>query len=160
MLRSRTPARLRPARTARKVGAAALAVGTMLALTPSGASAYVEHSVRHKVIDIAAAQNGDRYVYGGDGPDEFDCSGLTQYAYGKVGKYLPHKASLQVGYTTRVSKSDRWHGDLVFFYDSSGYVYHVAIYAGDGYIWHAPNSRETVKKEKLWTDRVFYGHVK
>ena len=144
----------------RTLGAAALAVGTTAALTPTVAEAKVPHSERHRVIDIARAQEGDPYVYGADGPDSFDCSGLVQYAFGKIGKYLPHNSAAQVAYTTRVPASERWHGDLVFFYDSSGHVYHVAIYAGSGYITYAPRPGDVVKTRKLTETNVFYGHVK
>ena len=49
-------------------------------------------------------------------------------------------------------------GDLVFFTGSGG-VYHVAIYAGDGTVWHAPHSGAVVSQEPIWTSSVFYGRV-
>ena len=59
----------------------------------------------------------------------------------------------------RVSKEDRRRGDLVFFYSRSG-IYHVAIYAGRGYVWHASRPGTPVQRVKPWTSRVFYGRVK
>ena len=45
------------------------------------------------------------------------------------------------------------------FFTGSGGVYHVAIYAGDGMIWHAPHSGAVVSLEPIWTSSVFYGRV-
>jgi cell wall-associated NlpC family hydrolase len=156
--RHRAPSVLRP-RLGRVLAVTALAFGgTTVIADPAHAS--VSHDLRHKVINVAAAQAGDPYVWGAAGPDAFDCSGFTKYAYGKIGKYLPHKASSQVAYTTRVAAANRSHGDLVFFYNSYGSVYHVGIYAGDGYIWYAPRTGDVVKKGKIWSSNVFYGGVK
>ena len=168
MLRSRTSARpagrhrapgsLLP-RLGRLLASTALAVGGTAALA-APAEATVPHDQRHRVIDVAAAQAGDPYVWGVAGPGAFDCSGLTQYAYSKIGKYLPHNSAAQLAYTTRVPASQRWHGDLIFFYDSSGRVYHVAIYAGNGMMWSAPRTGDVVRKRPIYTTRVWYGHVK
>lgn len=104
---------------------------------------------------------GASYSYGADGPHSFDCSGLTQWVYKKLGRKLPHSSSGQVSHTFKVKKPRK--GDLVFFYDSGG-VYHVGIYAGkrDGrrWVWHAPRSGETVKKDPIWTDSHFIRRVK
>ena len=54
---------------------------------PSGAA--------QKAVDTALAQVGDPYVWGAGGPDAFDCSGLTQYAYSAAGISLPHSSSSQ-----------------------------------------------------------------
>ncbi len=125
--------------------------------TASPASAAVTYDQRHKALDVAAAQAGDPYQWGAAGPDKFDCSGLTQYAYGKAGRYLPHRAADQVRYTTRISTPR--YGDLVFFRNSTGSVYHVGLWAGNGYMWHAPRTGEVVKKSKIWSTNVFYGRV-
>ena len=100
MLRSHSPlhasGRSRvPGRLLRLVATTALAVGGSAVLA-APAQATVPHDQRHKVIDIAAAQAGDPYKYGAEGPSAFDCSGLTKYAYGKIGKYLPHSSAGQV----------------------------------------------------------------
>lgn len=108
------------------------------------------------VLDVAASKAGAPYVYGGTGPSVFDCSGFTRWVYAHVGKSLPHSSAAQVGYTTRVSAPAP--GDLAFFYGSGG-VYHVAIYAGNHQVWHAPNPGRGVSKETIWTGAVFYGRV-
>ena len=56
-------------------------------------------------------------------------------------------------------RSNVRRGDLVFF-TSRGSVYHVAIYAGHGYIWHAPYSGARVRRDHIWTSSVFYGRVR
>ncbi|MBB3088226.1 NlpC/P60 family protein [Nocardioides albus] len=114
-----------------------------------------------KALRRAKSRAGAPYSYGGDGPHSFDCSGLTQWVYKKLGRKLPHSSSGQVGHTFKVKKPRK--GDLVFFYGSGG-VYHVGIYAGkyDGrrWIWHAPRSGETVQKDPIWTDSHFIRRVK
>ena len=104
---------------------------------------------------------GSPYSYGADGPKSFDCSGLTQWVYKKLGRKLPHSSSAQVGHTFKVKKPRK--GDLVFFHDG-GDVYHVGIYAGkhDGrrWVWHAPRPGERVQKDPIWTGSHFIRRVK
>ncbi|MDQ1617104.1 MAG: hypothetical protein QOJ60_3043 [Actinomycetota bacterium] len=110
------------------------------------------------VLEIAAEQEGDTYVYGGAGPDQFDCSGFTEYVFGQVGISLPHSAAGQESMATPVS--DPQPGDLVFVYNGSGgSVGHVAIYAGDGYWYEAANPDETVGKHRAWSTNVSYGRM-
>lgn len=107
------------------------------------------------------SQAGDPYSYGANGPHAFDCSGLTQWVYKGLGHKLPHSSSGQVSHTFKVKRPRK--GDLVFFYGGGG-VYHVGIYAGkhDGrrWVWHAPRSGETVKKDPIWTDSHVIRRVK
>ncbi|MFC7620759.1 NlpC/P60 family protein [Microlunatus sp. GCM10028923] len=93
------------------------------------------------VLAWALTQKGKPYVFGSDGPDSYDCSGLTLKAWGKVGVSLPHSSSKQFKMGTPVSKDNLRPGDLVFYYSSSR-PSHVGIYAGNGQIFHAPNSRK------------------
>ena len=57
------------------------------------------------------------------------------------------------------SSHSRRPGDLVFFFSGS-HVYHVAMYAGHGKIWHAPKPGDRVKLVPLWTTHVRYGRVR
>jgi cell wall-associated NlpC family hydrolase len=110
------------------------------------------------VLSIAAAQQGDRYEYGAAGPDSFDCSGFTQYVFGKVGISLPHSSSAQASMARRVSSPQP--GDLVFVHNGSGgSVSHVAIYAGNGYWYEASNPSTGVGKHRAWSSNVSYGRV-
>jgi cell wall-associated NlpC family hydrolase len=108
-----------------------------------------------QVVAAAAAKTGKPYVYGAAGPNAFDCSGLTQYSLGAVGISLPHNADAQKSYGKAVSQSAALPGDLVFFL-SGGYASHVAIYAGGGYMYDAPNSGSTVGKHAIYSGTVIF----
>ncbi len=77
---------------------------------------------------------GDPYVWGAAGPDQFDCSGLVQWAFKQVGKDVPRTSSAQAAFGTPVDRADLQPGDVVFFYDD---ISHVGIYAGNGLMLHA-----------------------
>ncbi|MDQ4068816.1 MAG: NlpC/P60 family protein [Actinomycetota bacterium] len=81
----------------------------------------------------ARRQLGKPYVYGGSGPDSFDCSGLTAWAWRAAGVRLSHSAYTQYFETTRVAIRDLQPGDLLFFgKDGVESIHHNAIYIGDG----------------------------
>lgn len=82
-----------------------------------------------RAVVTAKDQVGDRYRRGGSGPDEFDCSGLTRYAWQAAGIDLPHSSRRQAGTTRSVPRSDLRIGDLLFY---GSPVHHVSIYIGDG----------------------------
>ena len=69
-----------------------------------------------KAVQVALAQIGDPYVWAAAGPDQFDCSGLTSYAWAAAGVSIPHSSSQQYGSGTHISRSEVRAGDLVFFY--------------------------------------------
>ena len=85
-------------------------------------------------VQAALEQVGDMYLPGGSGPDRFDCSGLTQYAYAAAGVSLPHSSRAQSNLGTPVARADLQPGDLVFFYSP---VSHVGMYIGNGQMVHA-----------------------
>jgi peptidoglycan DL-endopeptidase CwlO len=87
-------------------------------------------------VQQALAQVGDSYVYGATGPDAFDCSGLTMFAWAAAGVSLPHSSSAQMGSGTPVSIDALQPGDLVFYYSP---VSHVGMYIGNGQLVHAAN---------------------
>lgn len=91
------------------------------------------------VVSWAMSQRGKPYVWGGAGPNGYDCSGLTMMAYKQIGISLPHSSSAQRGYGTSVSLSALQPGDLVF---APG---HVAIYIGNGTVVHAPTFGSPVR---------------
>lgn len=105
----------------------------------------------NKILKTAAKYKGVPYRWGGTTPAGFDCSGYVQYVFKKaVGKKLPRIAGDQMRAGKKISKGAKKKGDLIGFTNGSGY-YHIAIYAGDGKIWHAPRTGETVKKVPIWT---------
>ncbi len=85
-------------------------------------------------LAAALTRVGDPYVWGATGPDEFDCSGLVQWAFHQVGINLPRTSEEQVTVGTPVSRDQLQPGDVVFFYSD---VSHVGIYAGNGMLLHA-----------------------
>jgi cell wall-associated NlpC family hydrolase len=93
-------------------------------------------------VNTALAQVGKPYVYGGAGPNSFDCSGLTQYSWAAAGVSLPHSAEMQAGMGSPVTLSALQPGDLVFYYSPIG---HVAMYIGNGNIVHASTEGQPVK---------------
>ncbi|GAA4358645.1 C40 family peptidase [Angustibacter luteus] len=146
----------------RLVIGAAVAVGLAIplaALSSSSADAAVSASVGMHAVKVAATRKGARYHHGSQGPKAFDCSGLTRWSYLKVGKRLPRTAQGQWNATAHIRKTSRRAGDLVFFFHGK-HVYHVAIYAGHGKVWHAPRPGKRVKKVPLWTSHVRYGRVR
>ncbi|MFB8241612.1 C40 family peptidase, partial [Kitasatospora purpeofusca] len=97
---------------------------------------------------IAAAESklGAPYVYGATGPNSFDCSGLTGWAYAQAGVSLPRTSQAQAGAGTRIGSdiSQAQPGDLVIFY---GDRHHVGIYVGGGQVIHAPKPGASVRYE-------------
>jgi cell wall-associated NlpC family hydrolase len=97
-------------------------------------------------IAAAKAELGKPYAWGAGGPDSFDCSGLTAWAWNAAGVSLPHNAAAQQGVGTPVPESQLQPGDLVFF---GSPAYHVGLYIGDGLMIHAPTSGDVVKIVQL-----------
>ncbi|GAB3817913.1 C40 family peptidase [Tessaracoccus terricola] len=97
-------------------------------------------------VAAAKAQVGKRYRWGTSGPNTFDCSGLTSYAYRQVGINITRSSRGQSGLGTKVAKSDLQPGDLVFYYSP---ISHVGIYIGNGKIVDAANPRSGVRITSL-----------
>ncbi len=95
-----------------------------------------------KAVDAALSQRGKPYGWGDTGPDSYDCSGLTQWAYAQAGISIPRTSGAQSTFGTPVPRAQLQPGDLVFF---GSPVYHVGIYIGNGMMVHAPNTGDVVK---------------
>jgi len=102
--------------------------------------------------EVAMQQRGKTYIYGAEGPNEFDCSGLTMFAYRAAGIELPHSSRVQFTMGKPVSEGDFQAGDLLFYGTSADTIHHVAMYIGDGMLVHASTSGVPVK-----TDDAPYG---
>jgi cell wall-associated NlpC family hydrolase len=111
---------------------------------PAPAPSYPAPSSRAQVaINAALGQLGVPYVYATSLPGvSFDCSGLTHYAWGQAGVYLPRNSRAQAAAMPHVPVAAAQPGDLLFYYSP---ISHVGIYLGGGQIVHAPNSGTTVK---------------
>ena len=97
-------------------------------------------------VQTALAQVGKPYQWAGSGPHNFDCSGLTSYAWRAAGVSLPHNSGMQYNATMRVSRSELQPGDLLFFYNP---ISHVSMYIGDGMMVEAPYSGKTVRVRSI-----------
>jgi cell wall-associated NlpC family hydrolase len=150
-----------PARAASLLMALFLAAGLLVAPSSTQrADAAVPASVSYQAVRVASSLSGIRYTWGGASPSTgFDCSGLTMYVYGKVGRRLPRTAQQQYDATIKISRTSARPGDLVFFGGSRS-IYHVGIYAGSGYIWHSPRPGKVVSKVRLWTSAVTFARVR
>lgn len=96
-------------------------------------------TVRHSLLELAQAQLGKPYIYGGAGTAGFDCSGLMYYLYGQHGVSLHRSADVQLQDGIVVAREGLQVGDLVFFLESHlpYLASHVGIYAGNNQIIHA-----------------------
>lgn len=103
-----------------------------------------------KIISKAKSKLGCRYVSGSEGPNTFDCSGLTYYLYKQVGVTLPRGTSSQKYAGTYVSKKNLKPGDLVFLDTrGTGKIDHASIYIGNDTIIHANSSAGKVGTSDL-----------
>jgi hypothetical protein len=112
-------------------------------------------------VALAASLIGRPYVWGAEGPREFDCSGLTQYVYGEYGVDLPRRAISQSQIGDRVGRQLQ-RGDLVFFSTDPGgsVVTHVGIYEGSGVMIDASKRHGKVRRDSLdddyWVERFMF----
>jgi cell wall-associated NlpC family hydrolase len=97
-------------------------------------------------------QLGVPYVYATSNPGgSFDCSGLTHYAWGQAGVYLPRNSRAQAAATPHVPIADAQPGDLLFYYSP---ISHVGIYLGNGQLVHAPATGDVVKVANVNWNKV------
>ncbi len=135
---------------------------------PNGLEEWEEPTVMDELLAFAKSFEGYPYVYGGNGPNNFDCSGFVLYVYKHFGYSFArgaqeqyHGAKLNVGY------DDLQPGDLVFFCgykdaDRSNFrsITHVGLYLGEGKFIHASNPTRGVVIDTLWSGHyqsVFFG---
>jgi len=97
-----------------------------------------------RAADQALAMVGKPYRYGGNTPRGFDCSGLVQYSYGRVGVKLPHGTRSLRRESHSISRQNLKRGDLVFFTQGGRKSSHVAIYVGHNRFVQAPSSGKDV----------------
>ena len=133
-----------------EAAAAAAAALARQSATPPPAPVGVGGAQAARIaVQWAYRELGKPYVWGAAGPDSFDCSGLTQYVYGKAGIYLPHYTGDQWNAGRHVDRSQLQPGDLVFYYSD---LHHMALYIGDGRVIEAPHTGDVVKIAPLDID--------
>ncbi|WP_433212621.1 NlpC/P60 family protein [Dactylosporangium sp. CS-047395] len=127
-------------------------------LKPVACPQQYDGSPGSKAAQIGCQQIGKKYVWATEGPNTFDCSGLTMYSWKQVGvTYLRHYTMWQYQDTKRVARADLRAGDLVFFYPDK---HHVGLYVGSGWMVHAPNPSEPVQMKKIDSEPISgYGRV-
>lgn len=142
----REAARLRAAQQATAQAASAISgpVGAVVQPVVSGSGGA------RVAVEWAYREIGKPYVWAAAGPNSFDCSGLTQYVWGKAGVYLGHYTGDQWNEGAHVTRAQIQPGDLVFFaYNTSqpSTIHHVGIYVGGGMMIDAPYTGANVRKE-------------
>jgi peptidoglycan DL-endopeptidase CwlO len=131
------------------------ALGGAPAAAPSRPQRAAPVSLLTRAVWMAAAQRGKPYRWGAAGPNAFDCSGLVQYVYKRLGVSLPRTTWGQYAALRHISHSAIQPGDLVFL-DKLG---HVGIYAGYGFIWHAPHTGTRVRLSLIWDKHYLVARV-
>lgn len=112
---------------------------------PAGPPPGVKGSAS-KAVATAAAQIGKPYEWAAAGPDSFDCSGLTMYAWNAAGVSLPHSSRAQYSSLPHVARGDIQPGDLLFYGNP---IHHVGIYEGGGTMINAPETGEHVRRDSI-----------
>lgn len=107
-------------------------------------------SIGEQIVAFAKTFLGVPYVYGGNGPSCFDCSGFTKYVYAHFGYNINRGATQQLSNGTAISRSQLQPGDLVFFrHNTSKPVSHVGIYIGNNQFIHASTNAYKVQINDL-----------
>jgi len=102
-----------------------------------------------RAADHALAMVGAPYRYGGIDPEGFDCSGLVQYSFRKIGMSLPRDTRSLRKIGVQIDLDDLAKGDLVFFDQEGKKSSHVGIYLGGGSFVHAPSTGGKVRADKI-----------
>lgn len=117
-------------------------------LVASGALGSAEQPTRRgaEAVAYAIEQIGKPYEWGAEGPDTFDCSGLTMRAWERAGLPVPRTSQEQWAELARIPVSSLRPGDLVVYFPEAT---HVALYIGDGLVVQAPRPGAKVKVSPL-----------
>jgi cell wall-associated NlpC family hydrolase len=117
---------------------------------PAGSGTVTVPSLNKKVAREAKSHIGEPYVWGAEGPHKFDCSGLVMYSYGKFGYTTPRVSEDQARAARLIPASRAVLGDLVFYHDKVGDVYHVGIFLKPGLTVAAIDTADGVDYQKIW----------
>jgi hypothetical protein len=156
------------ARPIRHLGVSRHLVVLLLALCvvfalPARAHAF-GYEPRQALINKAIDQLGKSYVWAAAGPNSFDCSGLTLYAYQAAGIKLPHQSGMIWSMCDTVTAGRLEPGDLVFRArlpsgtvepTSSASIYHVGIYVGGGRVFEASSPSKPIGYSSLSSFKLF-----
>ena len=133
------------------------ALTTPATTVPTG-PAPVPPPANAKIVAAAKTFLGSKYVWGAEDPKVgFDCSGLVQYTYRGAGVSTPRVAQDQFKAANLIDASRAVPGDLVFYHDSYGAVYHVGIYVSPGVTYAAVDPANGVRVQQIWDSTATYG---
>jgi cell wall-associated NlpC family hydrolase len=132
-------------RAALRVAATGPSLGAILANPP------YPHFDLARVAAVAEKYQGVPYVYGGESPSGFDCSGFVAYVYAQFGVSLPHSSAEQGAMGTRIATSAAKPGDVVVMSGGS----HVGIYLGGGRMIDAPEPGRKVSERAIYTSDYY-----
>jgi len=102
-------------------------------------------------------------VWAEEGPDAFDCSGLTYSIYGSMGIDIPRVASEQAKMGKYIAYEDLHYGDLIFFGNTnkrSRHINHVGMYLGEGWFAHASSKERRVIISHFEKDPIYLRRMK
>ena len=116
---------------------------------PEQATARASNEVASKAIVYAKQMLGKPYMYAGETPAGFDCSGLVKYSYGRAGISLPRDTQSQRRMSMLVSVHSMREGDLLFFDQEGKKTSHVGMYLGKRRFIHAPSSGGKVRTDSI-----------
>ena len=137
----------------RTIGAGMLgllvACGSSPKIDSSNDTTHADNTTAKQAAEVARKMVGTPYIYGGNSPSGFDCSGLVQYSYSRAGLPVPRTTKAQRQSSVSISSQALRPGDLVFFDQQGRKSSHVGIYVGDGRFVHAPSSGKRVRVDKL-----------
>lgn len=115
-----------------------------------------DSTVGNNIVKSALTKIGCKYVWGAEGPNEFDCSGLVWWAMNENGvKFTRTTAAVLSTMGQEIEVDDLQPGDIITFRTIPSYVSHVGIYIGDGKMVHAPNPETPVKVEPILNSKYW-----
>lgn len=132
------------------IGTLLSAMGLVVSIPVSAEAA----TIQEKANSVARGKIGSPYVWGGKGPNKFDCSGLVWYSFKQAGKNWSYQPTngMRKNQTNDITVSQRKVGDLIFFRRKGSSDWsHVGIYTGSGYMVNAVNGTtyKGVRKGKV-----------
>jgi cell wall-associated NlpC family hydrolase len=128
---------------------AALLLSACASTPSSTVHSVVPEETARSAASHALAMLGKPYRHAGTTPAGFDCSGLVQYSYGKVGVRIPRDTSALLQISAPVDAGSLRRGDLLFFDEDGKKFSHVAIYLGARRFVHAPSTGGKVRTDSL-----------
>ena len=124
----------------------------------AGTGAITVPKLNTQVVTEAKKHIGQAYVWGATGPKTFDCSGLVMYSYGRFSFVTPRVSEAQALAARLIPASRAVAGDLVFYHDTEGDVFHVGVYLSPGQSVAAIDESQGVNYQKIWDpSSVTYG---